>query len=93
MSLGSHNLNLAKEAFLKRGFSYVHQADGVYHWNLPDSKVGDGHVSLWEREGVVWVRTSVPDAGLPMEATHITDVWDDTGIFAAASFYWVARNG
>ena len=80
MSLGSHNLNLAKEAFLKRGFSYVHQADGVYHWNLPDSKVGDGHVSLWEREGVVWVRTSVPDAGLPMEAIDITDVWDDTGI-------------
>ena len=78
--LGSHNLDLAKEAFLKRGFSYVQQEDGVYHWNLPDSSVGDGHVSLWEQEGAVWVRTSVPAAGLPMEATHITDVWDDTGI-------------
>ena len=78
--LGSHNLNLAKEAFLKRGFSYVEKEDGVYHWNLPDSNVGDGHVSLWEQDGAVWVRASVPDAGLPMEATHITDVWDDTGI-------------
>ncbi|MCY4553952.1 MAG: hypothetical protein OXC79_09785 [Candidatus Poribacteria bacterium] len=78
--LGSHNLNLAKEAFLKRGFFYVDKENGVYHWNLPDSNVGDGHVSLWEQDGAVWVRASVRDAGLPMEATHITDVWDDTGI-------------
>ena len=78
--LGSHNLNLAREAFLKRGFSYVQQEDGVYHWTHPDNNDGDGQVSLWEQEGAVWVRAATPDAGLPMEATPITDVWDDTGI-------------
>ena len=26
------------------------------------------------------VRASIPNTGLPMEATHITDIWDDTGI-------------
>lgn len=78
--LGSHNLNLAKEAFLKRGFSYAQQEDNVYHWIPPDSNVDDGHVLLWEQEGTVWVRASTPNTGLPMEATLITDVWDDTGI-------------
>ena len=78
--LSSHNLNLAKEAFLKRGFSYVQKDDGVYHWTQPDGTVGDRHVSLWEQDGAVWVRASTPDTGLPMEATHITDIWDDTGI-------------
>ena len=77
---GSHNLNLAKEAFLKRGFTYIQQENGVYHWNRPDSNVSDGHVLLWEQDGVVWIRTSMSDIGIPMEATHITEVWDDTGI-------------
>ncbi len=77
---GSHNLDLAKEAFLKREFSYVQQENNVHYWNRPDSNVGDGRVLLWEQDGVVWVRASTSDEELPMEATHITDVWDDTGI-------------
>ena len=80
VSLDSHNLNLAKEAFLKRGFSYLQQEDDVYHWSAPNSHVEDGSVSLWEQDGVVWVRASTPDTGLPMEPTHITNVWNDTGI-------------
>ena len=78
--LGSHNLNLAKEAFLKRGFSYVQQENGVHHWSLPGGRVGDRDVSLWEQEGAVWVQAFTPDTGLSMEATPITDIWDDTGI-------------
>ena len=31
-SLGSSKLDLAKEAFFKRGFSYVKQADGFHYW-------------------------------------------------------------
>ena len=34
-SLGSHNLDLAKEALLKRGFSYVRQENGFHHWTQP----------------------------------------------------------
>ena len=79
-SFGSYNLNLAKAAFLKRGFSYLKQEDGIYYWIRPDSNVSDGHVLLWEENGAVWVRATTPDTGLPMEATHITDIWNDTGI-------------
>ena len=79
-SLGSHNLNLAREAFLKRGFAYTGQENSVYHWTQPDSTVNIGQVSLWEEAGTVWVRASMADAGLPTVATPITDVWDDTGI-------------
>ena len=78
--LSSHNLNLAKEAFLKRGFPYLQEEDGVYYWTSPGSNIGDGHVLLWEQEGAVWIRAFTSDAGLPTEATHITDIWDDTGI-------------
>ena len=77
---GSHNLNLAKEAFLKRGFSYVQEKDGIYHWGQPDTSIDDGHILLSEQDGEVWIRAATPDIGLPTEATHITDVWDDTGI-------------
>ncbi|MDE0637390.1 MAG: hypothetical protein OXI43_16250 [Candidatus Poribacteria bacterium] len=79
-SLGSCKLDLAKEAFLKRGFSYVRQTDGFYYWNLQDAGLDSAEVSLWESEGGVWVRASTSDAGLPTEATLITDVWNDTGI-------------
>ncbi|MYA68600.1 hypothetical protein F4009_15095 [Candidatus Poribacteria bacterium] len=79
-SLGSINLNLARVAFLKRGFSYVEEKDGIYHWSQPDSSIDDGHILLWEQDGDVWVRAAIPDTGLPMEATRITDIWDDTGI-------------
>ena len=80
VDFGSHNLNLAKEAFLKRGFTYVQEENGVYYWNRPGSNVDDEPILLWEQDGAVWIRTSTPDIGLPMEATHIMDVWNDTGI-------------
>ena len=79
-SLGSHRLDLAKEAFLKRGFSYLHQDNGFHHWTQHASEGGDTGVLLWERDGTVWVRASTDHLGIPAEATLITDVWDDTGI-------------
>ncbi|MDE0481713.1 MAG: hypothetical protein OXI67_03950 [Candidatus Poribacteria bacterium] len=78
--LESGKLELAKEAFLKRGFSYVKQEDGFHYWSRRDDGIGSAEVSLWESEGSVWVRASTSDAGLPTEATLITDVWNDTGI-------------
>ena len=80
LSLGSNNLDLAKEAFLKRNFSYTRQENDFHHWRQPDSPVGDEHVLLWERDNIVWVRASTPTTELPMEVTPITEVWDDTGI-------------
>ena len=78
-SLGSHNLDLAKEAFVKRGFYYVRQDDGFHYWNRASGE----HVSLWEHDGTVWIWAFTPDAGIPTEATPITDVWDDTGILSS----------
>ena len=78
--LASRNLDLAKEAFVKRGFSYIQQENGFHRWTRPGGGVGDTDVSLWESDENVWVRAFTHDAGLPMEATPITDVWDDTGI-------------
>ena len=79
-SLGSLRLNLAKEAFMKRGFSYVHQENGLHLWTQHVGRVDDGRVWLWEDKRAVWIRASTPDTQLPTEATQITDVWDDTGI-------------
>ena len=79
-SFDSHNLNLTTEALSKRGFSYIRQENGLHHWKPPGSAGRDGHVLLWEQDGTVWVRASTPDAGLPMETTPITNLWDDTGI-------------
>ena len=79
-SLGSAKLDLAKEAFVKRGFSYVRQAGGFHYWSRRGSEIGDTEVSLCENEGGVWVCASTSDTGLSMEATLITDVWNDTGI-------------
>ena len=79
-SLGSGKLNLAKEAFFKRGFSYVRQVDGIHYWNQRGSETGNREVSLWESEGAVWICASTPETGVPVEATPITDVWNDTGI-------------
>ena len=84
-SLGSHNLDLAKQALVKRGFSYIKQENGSHYWKPPDSAREDKHVSLWGREGNVWIRASASDLGVPMEDTVITEVWDDTGIFPQAS--------
>ena len=78
--LGSHKLDLAKEALLKRGFSYVRQDNGIHYWISDVDSAGDGCVSLSERDGTVWISTSIPHAELPTEPTPITDVWADTGI-------------
>ena len=79
-SLGSYKLDLAKEALLKRGFSYIRQENGVHYWT-PDAQTGGNNsVSLCERDGTVWISASIPNAGLPTEAAPITDVWEDTGI-------------
>ena len=80
LSLGSYNLDLAKAAFVQRGFSYLRQVNGVHDWTQLGNTVDNGHISLWESDGTVWIRASTPDAELPTEATPITDVWDDTGI-------------
>ena len=82
-SLGSKKLDLAKEALLKRAFSYVRQEDGVYSWSRRAAEVDNIDnikVTLWENEGSVWIRASTSETGLPTEATLITDVWNDTGI-------------
>ncbi len=74
-SLGSANLNLAKEAFLKRGFSYEREANGFHYWTHSDV-----YVSLWEDQDIVWVRATTPNTEFPTRAVPITDIWDDTGI-------------
>ena len=76
-TLGSHSLDLAKVSFTKRGFSYVRQDNDFHHWTPSNSGTD---VLLWERDGTVWVRASTSEAGLPTEATPITDIWDGTGI-------------
>lgn len=80
LSLGSHNLDLAKETLVKRGFSYVRQDNGYHLWLPPNSKVDDGYISLWENEETVWLRALTADIGLPTQSTPITDIWNDTGI-------------
>ncbi len=79
-SLGSYNLDLAKETLVKRGFSYILQDNDSHRWRAPNSNVGGTYISLWENENKVWLRASAPDIGLPMMSTPITDIWDDTGI-------------
>ena len=78
--LESGKLELAKEAFLKRGFSYHREENGVHYWVQRDTEIDTREISMWEDEGGVWVRASTSDLGLPMKATLITDVWNDTGI-------------
>ena len=79
-SLGSHKLDLAKEAFLKRGFSYLREENDLHYWTQHANKRDDTEVLLSERNGIVWIRASTSNVGLPTEDTPITDVWDDTGI-------------
>ena len=85
VSLGSQHLDLAKAAFLKRGFSYLREDIGFHHWMRHDAATGEQHVSLWEDQGVVWVRTSTPNAEMSERAVPITDIWDDTGITPTTS--------
>ena len=80
VSLGSHHLDLAKEAFLKRGFSYLRQENGSHLWRPPNGDFDGCHISLWADDDIVSLCASTASAGLPMDATRITDVWDDTGI-------------
>ena len=80
LSLGSEYLDLAREAFLHRGFSYVRQEDGLHYWTQPEGTLGSEDVLLSERDDVVWVRAFTPDTELPTQSTPITEVWDDTGI-------------
>jgi hypothetical protein len=74
-TLGSKNLDLAKEAFLKRGFSYDREENGFHYWIH-----NDVYVSLWEHQNIVWVRAATPNTEFPTRAMPITDIWDDTGI-------------
>ena len=78
--LGSHKLDLAKETFLKRGFSYLRQENRFHYWIQRGAIIGKEHVSLWERDGTVWIRASTPNTEFPTSPTPITDVWEDTGI-------------
>ncbi|MCY3742289.1 MAG: hypothetical protein OXH00_14840 [Candidatus Poribacteria bacterium] len=79
-SLGSNKLDLAKEAFFRRGFSYARQADGFHYWNRQEGEIDNAEIALSEDEAGVWLRASTADTGLPTAATLITDVWNDTGI-------------
>ena len=80
LSLGSENLNLAKEDFERRNFTYLRHENGFHYWTRPGGDVSNTDVVLWESEDTVWIRTDTPDAGLPLEATPITEVWSDTKI-------------
>lgn len=79
-SLDSNNLNLAREAFVKRGFSYLREDSGFHHWVHHSDDDSETHASLWEDSGIVWVCGITPGFGLPMRAVPITDIWEDTGI-------------
>ena len=84
-SLGSETLDLAKAAFFQRGFSYLQEDNDFHHWTRRDSTGDDTHATLWEDQGVVWVRTATPSTGLPTSAVPITDIWNDTGITSSIS--------
>ena len=80
-SLDSVNLNLAKEAFLKRGFSYECGINDFHYWQCDDVSV-----ALWEDQDTVWVRSGTPNTEIPIHAVPITDIWSDTGIPEQTSF-------
>ena len=84
LSLGSNNLDLAKEAFVRRGFSFLGQENTFYHWRQPDSTIRNQRILLWEADGTVWVRATASDTRLPTEATPITEIWNNTGILPPA---------
>ena len=84
-SLGSYKLDLAKEAFFNRGFTYIKSENDIHHWRGPGRTDKPSDVVLWERDTAVWIRASASGLGLPMQDTLITDVWDDTGILPPIS--------
>ena len=79
-SLGSYKLDLAKETFLNRGFTYIKSENDIHYWRGPRGTGNASDVVLWETDSGVWIRASASGLGLPMQDTLITDVWDDTGI-------------
>ncbi len=81
-SLGSHKLDLAKEAFFKRGYVYLLQENKWHHWTQHTTEKNDTNVLLWEHDGTIWIRATNTDVGLPMVDTPITAVWNDTGILS-----------
>ena len=81
----SINLNLAIQAFIKKDFIYLREENNTHYWTHQKSKTAVNHVSLWEDAGIVWVEASTSDSGIPLAATPITDVWDDTGILPTLS--------
>ena len=84
-SLGSHKLDLAKEAFLNRGFSYIGVENNLHRWIARSNASNIADVVLWKADGGVWILASTLGLRLPMEATLITDVWDDTGMLPPIS--------
>ena len=80
LTLGSHNLDLAKEAFVTRCFSYVRQHNNIHYWTRHTETDSEENALLWECHGVVWVRAATPNAELPTISTQITDIWDNTSI-------------
>ncbi len=80
LSLGSLNLDHAKEAFVKRGYSYVCDQNGSHLWSPTNSGERKNYILLWESEGVVWIRATGTGIDVPTISTEITEVWDDTGI-------------
>ena len=79
-TFGSIPLDLAKEVLTKRGYSYLQENQGVYHWIRNEQNGTATAVKLWEEQAVVWIQASTPDSGIPITAVPITDIWDDTGI-------------
>ena len=75
LSLNSVNLDLAKAAFLNRGFSYECEVNGFHYWHRNDVSV-----AVWEDQDTVWVREGTPNTKFPIRAVRITDMWNDTGI-------------
>ena len=84
-SLGSTNLDFAKEAFLERGYDYIRQDNSFHHWIRQGGEDDDTYVLLWEDQGIVWVRSSTPNTELPTRAVPITEIWNDTGITSPVS--------
>ena len=79
-SLGSYKLDLAKEAFLKRGFTYLRQENDMHFWQQHGIENNNTEVLLWEHDNTIWIRATNNNSDLPQENTSITAIWEDTGI-------------
>lgn len=86
-SFNSVNLDLAKEAFLKRGFSYECGINGFHYWQCNDLSV-----ALWEDQDTVWVRSGTPNTEIPIHAVPITDIWNDISIPEQTPFSEIVRS-